>query len=116
MNNLDTHIDNVVNGLAANLCVSPSHDTRRAVRIMVQSMFNWSRANDIGAVGFQVQQMILMMQPDDDQCIPVVVLGGICDLFTAELAAHHEDCRLQQLTRRNELRQKMRLSVTNPLG
>jgi hypothetical protein len=112
MSNLNQHIENVVLGIVAifvNGCniPQPSEDTTRCIRIMVRSMFNWTDSNDVGAVGFQIQQAALMLMPDDDQCVVLHLLGNSVNLFMAEQEAHRADCERDRQQRIEAMRQRV---------
>jgi hypothetical protein len=80
-NKLDIAVETIVAGIIAIFAASPDAATRRCLTIMVRSMFNWTRSSEVESVGFQVQQMVLMLMPDEDQSVVLHLFGQATDLF-----------------------------------
>lgn len=112
MNNnpsIDDAINEIVSGITATIVngckvPAPSADTTRAIRILVNAMFNWTKSHDIGAVGFQIQQIILMLMPDNKQETVLHLLGQSVEIFMLRHAVYETDCRQAWEQRRATMR------------
>lgn len=111
MNKIDSYIERIVSGIVAIIVdgckvAQPSDATVRCIRIMVRSMFNWTRSKDAASVGFQVQQIVLMLMPDEQQEVVLHLFGQCTDLFMTENASFGAAYAAELAQRRQQLREQ----------